>query len=142
MRIIVTKEDIEEGRARDAQNCPVALALRRAGVVHFGVSGILVWVASGNQAVVLPGHVQEWILNYDYGLQMAPIDFDLHLTPTEEPEKTAVLAQDSAWKLPVELLQARGMAPEPVQVRCKCGRHPAGGRQRDRRRRVRELVGA
>ncbi len=141
MRIIVTVEDIEKGRARDAQNCPVALALRRAGVAHFGVSGILVWVASGNQAVVLPGHVQEWILNYDYGLQMAPFEFEWHLTAAEEPEKLAVPPQETTWKLPVELLQARSIATEPVQIQCKCGRHRAGGRQREQRGRVRELVG-
>lgn len=142
MRIIVTKEDIEKGRARDAQNCPVALALRRAGVVHFGVSGILVWVASGNQAVVLPGHVQEWILNYDYGLQMEPFEFELHVTAAEEPEKPGVSTQETTWKLGIELLPDRGIAPEPVQIRCQCGTHRVGGRRRDRRRRARELVGA
>jgi hypothetical protein len=60
------------------------MALRRAGIAHFGVSGMLVWVASGHRALVLPGPVQEWILNYDYGMQMTPIDFDLHLPDTEE----------------------------------------------------------
>ncbi len=108
MRIHVTREDVENGRVRDAQNCPVAIALRRAGVAHFGVSGMLVWVASGHRAVVLPGPVQEWILNYDYGMQMMPIDFDLHLPDTEE------VTQATTAPAPVRQSSRRSMRPTPV----------------------------
>ncbi len=138
MRIIVTREDIEKGRARDAQNCPVALALRRAGVGHFGVSGILVWVAAGNQAVVLPGPVQEWILNYDYGCQMAPFEFELNLTAVEEPERPVAPSRDSGRKLPIELFGERGISPETVQIR---SRHGGGRRSAKVRERDSELVG-
>lgn len=142
MRIIVTREDIENGRPRDAQNCPVAMALRRAGVGHFGVSGILVWVASGNQAIVLPGPAQEWILNYDYGCQMAPFEFELSLTPVKEPEIPTLRPQDSGRKLHIELLDRRGMSPQLVRIRRGCAIPRGRGRRAvQRRHRDLELVG-
>ncbi len=126
MRIHVTREDIENGRVRDAQNCPVAVALRRAGIAHCGVSGMRVWVASGHRAVVLPGPVQEWILNYDYGMQMTPIEFELHLPDAEQipvPERQVATVPASGRQMarritarPVPLLaSARGCRHEQAK---------------------------
>jgi len=77
MKITVTKEDIERGRKRDPNNCAVAMALRRAGVSHFGVTGMLVCVAAGPTSVVLPGPVQEWIIDFDRGAPVRPMEFEL-----------------------------------------------------------------
>lgn len=81
MRITVTTQDIEQGRRRDPGECPVARALRRAGISHFGVTGMLVIVESGRTHVplVLPPNVQEWILDFDWGSAMAPVEFELTL---------------------------------------------------------------
>jgi hypothetical protein len=137
MRITITAEEIEKGRVRDAQNCPVALALRRAGVSHFGVSGILVWLAAGNRAVVLPVHIQEWILSYDYGCLMSPIEFDLDLSG-EESKEAVKRPQESARKMRIPLIAQRNPSPEPVRISCRNG-YRAPGISHARRRSPRRL---
>src|SRR5512146_2739695 len=79
MKITVTKADIEGGRRRDPHECAVARALRRAGLAHLGVMGMLVAVRTRRQqtSMFLPGFVQEWILDYDWGLPVQPIEFEL-----------------------------------------------------------------
>lgn len=94
MKITVTSKDIEEGRRRDPSECPVARALRRAGISHFGVTGMLVIVQTGRKHIplVLPATVQEWILDFDWGSAMAPIDFELRL-PHEPELRTAQVSE-------------------------------------------------
>jgi hypothetical protein len=79
MKIKVTEHDISEGVRRDASNCAVARALRRAGIAHAGVAGTLVLLARGarHEYVVLPGRVQEWIAEFDAGGNARPIEFEL-----------------------------------------------------------------
>jgi hypothetical protein len=86
MKITVTTKDIEEGRRRDPSDCPVARALRRAGISHFGVTGMLVIVQEGRNhlPVVLPAGVQDWILDFDWGSTVAPIDFELAVPEEKE----------------------------------------------------------
>jgi hypothetical protein len=90
MRIIVTKEDIAGGRRSDPEDCPVARALRRAGIVHFGVTGMAVMIPGERQhaSVLLPGDVQEWIMDFDWGSPVKPLEFELAL-PEEQPRSRA-----------------------------------------------------
>jgi hypothetical protein len=87
MRITVTTKDIEAGRRRDPSECPVAQALRRAGISHFGVTGMLVIIQDGRKHIplVLPANVQEWILDFDWGSTMSPIEFELNWPQEQEP---------------------------------------------------------
>ena len=86
MKISITREDIEGGRRRDPSGCAVALALKRAGVPHFGVTGMLVMVefAGKHTPIVLPGPVQEWILDFDWGMPVGPLEFELTLPDLDE----------------------------------------------------------
>jgi len=88
MKISVTRADIEGARRRDPNDCAVARALRRAGIVHFGVMGMLVAVEMGRQqtSLFLPGQVQEWILDFDWGLPVQPFEFELTFPPALEKQ--------------------------------------------------------
>jgi len=79
MKITVTNEDIAGGQRRDSDNCPVARALRRAGVAHLGVGGMAVMIHLDQQTtfVLMPATAQEWIMEFDCGAQVGPIEFDL-----------------------------------------------------------------
>ncbi len=90
MKITVTARDIEKGRRRDPSECPVARALRRAGISHFGVTGMLAIIQNGRTHIplVLPGAVQDWILDFDWGSAMSPIEFELTL-PHEQGMREA-----------------------------------------------------
>ncbi len=81
MKIAVTREDIRNGRRRDPDNCAVARALTRAGINHQGVTGMTLTLRTGPRrtSIVLPSLVQEWILDFDWGSPVAPIEFDLQL---------------------------------------------------------------
>jgi len=81
MKITVTNEDIAGGQRRDSDNCPVARALRRAGVAHLGVGGMAVMIHLDQQTtfVLMPAAAQEWIMEFDCGAQVGPIEFDLTL---------------------------------------------------------------
>lgn len=91
MKIIVTREDIDSGRRRDPNDCAVARALRRSGVTHSGVTGMLVFLDSNRQrsSVLLPGRVQEWIVDFDWGAPVEPIEFDLVLPHMQEAKPAA-----------------------------------------------------
>jgi len=86
MNIRVTSEDIEHGQMRDPYGCPVARAVRRAGVAHFGVTGMAVMAGEDRQRtmVILPSIAQDWIKAFDYGMPVAPFEFELLLPPELE----------------------------------------------------------
>jgi hypothetical protein len=112
MKITVTKDDIAAGHRRDSKNCPVALALRRAGVNHCGVAGILVVVEQDDKRVslVLPERAQEWIRDYDWGFAMGPFEFELTL-----PEPRGVIAPAPQELLPkVTVPAGLELASSPV----------------------------
>jgi hypothetical protein len=87
MKITVTKNDIEGGRKSDPEDCPVARALRRAGILHFGVTGMAVMVQGEREhaTILLPSGVQEWIMEFDWGTQVEPMHFELALPPEQCP---------------------------------------------------------
>jgi hypothetical protein len=122
MRITVTTKDIEEGRRRDPSECPVARALRRAGISHFGVTGMLVIVQTGRNHVplVLPANVQDWILDFDWGSAMAPIDFELMLPHEQERQQERVGAGQHATE------PAGAKRVTEVRASSAAGRAPKG----------------
>jgi hypothetical protein len=103
MRITVTKEDIAGGRRSDPEDCPVARALRRAGLSHFGVTGMAVMMPGESQhaSVLLPARVQEWIMDFDWGTPVKPFEFELTLP--EKPPRSR--ARKSAKSKPPVLLR-------------------------------------
>jgi hypothetical protein len=89
MQITVTREDIEGGQRHDPERCPVAKALNRAGILHFGVMLASVVVADGRGHVAglpLPARVTDWILDFDANRAVAPISFEL-MVPSSASEK-------------------------------------------------------
>ncbi|PWU15831.1 MAG: hypothetical protein C5B50_14730 [Verrucomicrobia bacterium] len=93
MKIIVSREDIQRGQRRDPEDCPVARALRRAGIGHSGVMGAAITFTDEQQhttLLLLPGEVQEWIARFDQGGEAEPFDFDLVLPGSApQPRKLA-----------------------------------------------------
>jgi hypothetical protein len=82
MRIYVTQEDIANGSRFSPDLCPVALALTRAGLYHFGVFGVLFLLESDLSTVTLlrlPKAVSDWIANFDADHPVSPITFDVEL---------------------------------------------------------------
>src|SRR4051812_25193687 len=76
MKIIVTRKDIQNGHKHDPDRCPVARALQRAGVQHFGVLASDVMLADGwnpTALLPLPFRVTDWILDFDAGRPVKPI---------------------------------------------------------------------
>ncbi len=85
MRIVVTKEDIENGTRQDPKGCPVGRALSRAGINHCCVTGPAVILKNERQhatALLLPEAVRSWIVNYDRGNSVEPIGFEVGLPVT------------------------------------------------------------
>ncbi|SPE50672.1 hypothetical protein SBV1_120013 [Verrucomicrobia bacterium] len=128
MKITVTKEDIDGGRRSDPEDCPVARALRRAGLAHFGVTGMAVMVGGEplHTTLLLPGAVQEWIMDYDWGAPVKPMEFELVLPSegTELPPRPEAVAQPAlapesvaeALALPILDLEGPKSEPEPVEL--------------------------
>lgn len=114
MKVIVTRDDIDQGRRRDPNDCAVARALRRAGVAHSGVTGMLVFLDNNQQrtSVLLPGPVQEWIVDFDWGAAVEPIEFDLTLPSVETPART----------VPARSPNAKKPVAEPAT--CEAGKRP------------------
>jgi hypothetical protein len=98
MKIMVTREDIEGGRRYDPVRCPVARALRRAGMVFFTVMESAVRLRDEDEhggLLVLPGSVQNWIRDFDRGEPVEPMHFEL----------------EALWDPP------RGFVPKPANIR-------------------------
>ena len=90
MVITVTRQDIEAGRRCDPDCCPVARAISRAGIDHFGVVGASVMVVDGRQraaSLPLPSEVKNWILDFDGSRPVEPISFELCLTANSRPRR-------------------------------------------------------
>ena len=92
MKIIVSRDDIHRGQRRDPEDCPVARALRRAGIAHSGVMGAAITFTDEQQhttLLLLPGEVQEWIARFDQGGEAEPFEFELVLPGSAaQPRKT------------------------------------------------------
>ena len=99
MKITVTKAEIESGHRHDPERCPVAQALNRAGILHFGVMLASVVVADGNGHVAglaLPAKVTDWILDFDSSRPVGPISFELTVPWSASEKLLAVSPDDDA----------------------------------------------
>ena len=78
MRVQVTAKDIEEGHRGQCYSCPIALALKRKGVLKYGVG--VRWINSYNGLRYrLPRATRQWQEDFDYGRPVEPalLRFDL-----------------------------------------------------------------
>jgi len=109
MKIIVSRDDIQRGQRRDPEDCPVARALRRAGIAHSGVMGAAITFTDEQQhttLLLLPGEVQEWIARFDQGGEAEPFEFELVL-PGSAPQPR---------KAPAEPRVTVYRKPEPEEI--------------------------
>lgn len=103
MKITVTKDDIQGAQRREANNCPIARALRRQG------AGPLVvgphpdamtywetWVVGNAHAIVatLPLGAAQFARNFDMGVFVQPFSFWLDLGEKAEPFEMPVAKSD------------------------------------------------
>lgn len=77
MKITVTAEDIEKGKPAAAEQCALALACRRAGLVNASVDNDTIdfWLGSAQ----LPASAQLFIEMFDGGLEVEPFEFELEV---------------------------------------------------------------
>lgn len=81
----VTAEDIQQGRRRSCDRCPIALALYRAAEGHdIGSFGVGRFACSGVGTVnhelmnaKLPAVARDFVLDFDVGISVSPISFEL-----------------------------------------------------------------
>lgn len=78
MRIVVTKEDIADGRAFTCTKCPVALAMSRAFGMPIYV-GPTSWGAfkDGGPIGRTPELAAEFMTRFDVGLPVQPFEFEV-----------------------------------------------------------------
>lgn len=83
-KIKVTKEHIENGKPCDGESCPIALALKEAGVINPHVEADFFWFKDSVQCYDLPPTVSAFINVFDLGqwaLQMfIPFEFEIDLS--------------------------------------------------------------
>jgi hypothetical protein len=80
MKISITHGDIASGCRFNPDLCPVAQALCRAGIDHFGVFGVAFLSAEDPHApclLPLPFAVAQWIARFDAGHTVGPMSFEL-----------------------------------------------------------------
>ena len=83
IKVSVTKEDIENGKAQKCSECPVALAIARAlGIERVTVTGAVLYSTDPNKRDVyacLPPEVRRFIDRFDDGLKCEPSTFTLQV---------------------------------------------------------------
>jgi len=92
MKIYVTQDDIATGCRFSPELCPVALALSRAGLFHFGVFGtaFLLEAHDCEPALLrLPRLVADWIASFDAGRPVGPVKFDIELPEPDSAQKVS-----------------------------------------------------
>lgn len=82
MRVEVTQEDIGKGVARAPNNCPIALALKRAGWARASVSASAIgFKARGAEkfywTYAVPENAKSFLFDFDAGRPVSPFSFDL-----------------------------------------------------------------
>ena len=84
MKIRVTREHIRRGRRCDSTECPLALAMREAGLYEPAVSkDVCYWGSSYNDpqpygTARLPDQAQAFINRFDEDLTGEPFEFELN----------------------------------------------------------------
>lgn len=81
MKIKVTQEDIAKGIPEDEGSCPVALALKHAGMMDVEVSleRAEAWYGRRLFNVELPSKARRFIKRFDAGKLVKPFSFTLNI---------------------------------------------------------------
>ena len=85
IKVSITKEDIENGKARRCAICPVSLACARAlGVKFVSVTNVSLYGFYPKDDFLgnLPIRVQKFIERFDAGKKCDPFTFTLDIVPT------------------------------------------------------------
>ena len=79
VRVQVTQQDIDDGKAGEAYRCPVALAARRAFPrQHVRVyAPCIMLIESGYPTFDLPSEARRFVDRFDGGVHVEPFEFDL-----------------------------------------------------------------
>lgn len=93
MKIEVTEQDIKAGNRKSSLCCPVALAMKRAGIKKPAVTGCYVSLFNEKRLihVKLPSVVEDFVDNFDNEGLVWPFSFDLDL-----PDYATTLVQPPA----------------------------------------------
>lgn len=80
VHVSVTERDIRKGVRHNGSACPNYFAIRRALRYRVPVYVGAFYVARGDWSIAeLPRWVQRWILHFDEGVQVEPIEYDLEV---------------------------------------------------------------
>ena len=75
MKIDVTQEDIVNGKKKSCDECPIALAMIRAGYKNVSVGSY--FISSGNLTYLVPPEVTKFVLDFDAEKPVSPFSFEL-----------------------------------------------------------------
>lgn len=108
MKIHVTEEDIRAGKAGACEECPIALAMGRAGFRNVQVAGFeetdtVFWILPDGTEVQAdaPLSVRQFVSEFDRGLEVSPFSFNLDVEGAESRAATMV---------PISICVLRGVA--------------------------------
>lgn len=77
MTIRVTEANIKEGHRGSCRQCPVALAMLRAGLLFAYVGPYMTWWDGTKHQVAIPEAVREFIFRFDGDMPVWPFSFQL-----------------------------------------------------------------
>lgn len=83
MIVIVTQEDIANGKRRAATGCPLALAIERATGRHASVGPQRVSIG-WHKSLFLPPTAYNFRQDFDNGVPVQPFTFDLDYLPSDD----------------------------------------------------------
>lgn len=78
MRFSVTNDEITDGRIRDCERCPVALAIRKQ-LPHLRVSVSKVAIIIQGAVYNVSEPIRKFLLDFDNGRPVEPFEFELPL---------------------------------------------------------------
>ena len=95
IKVKVTYQDLAEGIPRSGTDCPIAISLRRQGFNVVSVSDYSVFRVSGGDTVSspLPSVATKFIHDFDDGVPVAPIEFELDYPEDEKVQEEIALLQ-------------------------------------------------
>lgn len=79
MKIHVTAEDIEAGVQKCSQNCPIARAIERLLDDKRDLWVFASYVCVDGAVIGMPQHASDFVVAFDAGKPVSPIEFDLPL---------------------------------------------------------------
>lgn len=80
MKIEVKEKHIKKGKPRNSCDCPIALAMKDAGLKDCFVECLFVDISNNLETytmVNLPAKVSQFIHDFDEGLEVSPFEFEL-----------------------------------------------------------------